>query len=101
MLGTTVSLYWKSIIVVVLATGAWVIVPLGMFFRNGEGTSSQFPVYLLTCSVLLAVISLYVGYILRFHASRMVKTGRVLAKVYLQITGLLVALAIVLSYTGK
>lgn len=95
------SLYWKSLIVVVLATGAWVIVPLGMFFKNGEGTSGQFPVYLLTCSVLLAVIAMYVGYTLRFHASRMVKTGRDLAKVYLQITGLLVAISIVLSYTGK
>jgi len=53
------------------------------------------------CSVLLAVIAMYVGHTLRAHALRMVQSGRDLAKVYLQVTGLLVAISIVLSFTGK
>lgn len=77
------------------------IVPLGIYFQNGEDTSSQLPLYLLTCSVLLAVIAMYVGHTLRAHAIRMVQTGRDLAKVYLQVTGLLVVISFVLSYTGK
>lgn len=72
-----------------------------MFFQNGEDTSSQLPLYLLTCSLLLAVIAMYIGHTLRSHAIRMVQTGRDLAKVYLQVAVLLAAISIVLSYTDK
>lgn len=72
-----------------------------MFMHNSEDTSSQLLLYLLSCSVLLAAIAMYVGHTLRFHALRMAQAGRDLAKVYLQVAWLLVAISIVLSFTGK
>lgn len=93
--------FLKSLTVVTFATGAWMTVPLGMFFQHKEATSSQFPVYLLAGSVLLAVTSMYIGHSLRPHNVRLVNIGYDLAKVYLQVTGLLVVISIVLSYTGK
>ena len=91
----------RVLAVVVLATAAWVIVPLGMLFQTGGDTSSDLPLYLWMCSLILAATAMYVGYTLRGNPIRMARIGSDLAKVYLQVNGLLVAISALLSYTGK
>lgn len=101
LLDTNVSLYWKSLTAIVLAVGAWIIVPLGVFFQKSEDAGSHLNLYLLASSVFLSVISMYIGHTLRFYETRIVRIGHILAKLYLQVFGVLLAISIVLSYMGK